>query len=50
MWRFADRNQNGSYNDAGEITVFYDDVQGGIALPYRSFWLEGRMIWRRNDI
>ncbi|MBZ0151176.1 MAG: hypothetical protein K8J09_06550 [Planctomycetes bacterium] len=30
--RLADRNQDGDYNDPGEVTVYYDELLGGIAL------------------
>ncbi|HEX5054113.1 MAG TPA: hypothetical protein VFZ65_20210 [Planctomycetota bacterium] len=32
VWRFADRNQDGDFNDPGEITTYYDDVAGSIVL------------------
>ncbi len=32
VWRISDFNQNGSFNDPGEINVFYDDTIGSIAL------------------
>lgn len=32
VWRKIDRNQDGDFNDAGEITVFYDDLSGVITL------------------
>jgi hypothetical protein len=32
VWRLMDLNQDGDCNDAGEVTTFYDDVQGSIVL------------------
>jgi hypothetical protein len=32
VWRLQDLDQDGDFNDAGEVLVFYDDVQGTIAL------------------
>lgn len=32
VWRCKDLNQDGDYNDAGEITSFYDDAVGSIVL------------------
>lgn len=32
VWRLADFNQDGDYNDPGEISSFYSDVIGSIAL------------------
>ncbi|MCB9906336.1 MAG: hypothetical protein H6830_01300 [Planctomycetes bacterium] len=32
VWLFQDLNQDGDYEDAGEMTNFYDDVQGSIVL------------------
>ncbi|MGC3970451.1 MAG: hypothetical protein QM775_24880 [Pirellulales bacterium] len=33
VWRLSDQNQDGDYNDPGEVTVFYSDLTpGGIAL------------------
>ncbi|MCA8979670.1 MAG: hypothetical protein KDC14_06560, partial [Planctomycetes bacterium] len=30
IWRCEDLNGNGNYNDAGEITEFYDEIIGGL--------------------
>ncbi len=32
VWRMMDLNQDGDYDDAQEISVYYDDVAGSIAL------------------
>ncbi|MEZ6002890.1 MAG: hypothetical protein R3F33_01775 [Planctomycetota bacterium] len=32
IWRFEDVNANGNYNDAGEMTVYYDGTTGPVAL------------------
>lgn len=32
VWRLRDLNQDGDFNDASEVVVFYDDVQGTIPL------------------
>jgi hypothetical protein len=32
VWRLSDRNQDGDFDDAGEVTTFYDDTQGSFVL------------------
>jgi hypothetical protein len=32
VWRLADRGQEGFFNEPGDVTAYYDDVQGSIAL------------------
>jgi len=32
IWRMIDRNQDGDYNDAGEVIAYYSDAVGSIAL------------------
>ena len=34
VWRLADRDQDGSWHDAGEVTLYYQNGVGGLAMTF----------------
>ena len=49
IWACTDANADGDYNDAGELTIFYDDATGSITLTNNAGILRDRMLFSMSE-